>query len=653
MKFSEIYTKLKAISEEDILTHFPKRYDDLSLSGSLASFIDHQKVVLKGSVSKIVSIQGGKIIRLSVHGELYKEDIQCAIFNQQFYSRVIKKSGEYFFFGYYNDKMKTVMLSLVLSSDSLLVANRYKPYYNIPHDVSQSAFYGLVIDILNNHNDYINEILPSKYRHKYRLENRLQAFKDVHIPVSQETILRGLRVFKYEEALKYCLKSLQIRRQNSFIKKRQMTRIDEMKINSFVSGLSFRLTKDQLAAVVDIINDMNKPVIMNRLLSGDVGTGKTIVAFIALYGNALREGQGVIMAPTVTLARQHYVRAQAIFNKYGLNVVLLDNSLPAKEVKENIRKIKTGEAQIIIGTHYVFSSAVEYKNLTLAIIDEQHKFGVEQRDSLIDKGQGVDHLMMSATPIPQTLSRIINSDLDVSSLFEFPNSSREVTTKVIRSDDPLIDKAIKRAISIHKQVFVVAPKIEKNDKSSRLSAKAVYDDMSAKYGIDNVAMLNGKIKKVDQEKIYDDFVLGKRLVLVSTSLIEVGIDVKNACLMVIYEANYFGLASLHQLRGRIGRSGEGAMALLVYDGDDPDALDKLSYLSTHNKGEDVALYDLSNRGSGDMGGDKQSGQSELQVANFVKDLNIFTCAKEDAQEILENQTDAENVSYTEYILGKE
>lgn len=653
MKVSEIYKILNAESDEDILSHFPKRYEDLSLTDLSKPFCDNQKIVIFGYYKKMVVIQGGRIIRLNVMTSYFNGEIKSVIYNQNFYSRILKKEKSYYFFGVYKAKTKTLMITQVISETSLLVQNRYKPYYNLKGNISQSNFYSLVRKILSSQTDYILPVIPTKYREKYKLEDRVQAFKDVHIPKSKNTINRGLRVFKYEEALKYCVKTIYAKKKNSAVKKVEIGKIDKTRINDFIKSLDFKLTNDQKKSIVEIVEDMDSPVIMNRLLQGDVGTGKTAVAFVALFANYLRGGQGVLLAPTVALSRQHCKNALGIFSKYNINVALLDNSFPAKKKREIKEGVKNGKIDILIGTHNVFSKDVEYSKLTLCIIDEQHKFGVKQRQKMIEKGKGLDKLMMSATPIPQTLSRIINSDLDVSFLNEFPVDNRRVTTRLIRSNDDVIFDEIKKCLRAKKQIFIVAPKIEKGDDSSRKSSEFIYGEMVEKFTEDNVALLTGRTAKKEQEKVYSDFASGKKLILVSTSLIEVGVDVQNAGLMIIYAANYFGLASLHQLRGRIGRNGNRALTLLVYDGDDKSAREKLEYLTSHSRGQDVARYDLEQRGGGSIGSEKQSGESDLQVANFVRDIKIFECAKSDADELLNNLKDRENYIFAEKLLRKD
>ena len=649
MTNKEIYFKLSAESDEDILEHFPKRYDDNSLSDLSVPFTNFQKFVVFGKIENMTSIMYGNLIYFDVKPVNSNYRVKLALYNQPFYKNVYKKGDEAYFYGTYKEKRHAMMITLILKPNSLLVSNRYKPYYNLPKEVSQTQFYKLVNDILKDRNMYINEVLPRHLREKYRFLSRYESFKRVHLPSSKESINEGLILFKYEECLKYCLKSLALKKEISDIKKENYKKIDTLKINEFVKSLPYKLTKDQVVAIREIVNDMNSSSNMNRLLEGDVGTGKTIVALTAIYASYIRGGQSVLLAPTVTLARQHYFSAIKVLSNYGINIAFLDNSLSKKEMTVLLKSIKEGDVDVVIGTHNVFQDKVIYKNLSLAVIDEQHKFGVNQRDELISKGKMVDHLMMSATPIPQTMSRIINLDLDISSLRTFPSKRRSVVTKVVTSSSEIIGKSIKKALDIKRQVFIVAPKIEASEASSKISAKSIYDDMAKEYGEVNVALLTGKTKKEDQKNIYDDFVNGKKLILVSTSLIEVGVDVKNACLMVIYEANYFGMASIHQLRGRIGRSGEGALALLVYDGDDEEAVNKLDFLATHDNGEDVSIYDLEHRGAGTLGKEKQSGESELQVANFVKDKEIFKCAREDALAILDSSS-SDDKTYLNSIL---
>ena len=646
----EIYKRLNANNDIDILEHFPKRYDDNALTDLDVPLVNNTKFVILATLTEFVSINGGNLIRLEVQPVNSSKPVKLMLFGQPFYKNILRRGTTYYFLGIYKEKRNNMMVTSILGEHSILMENRWRPYYNLPSNISQQNFYYLIREILTYRNDYIVDEVPKKYKNKYKLEDRFLAFKDVHEGTTKEEIGRGLRVFKYEECLKYCVYNLDIKRKRSLIKKSENKIVDKLKINNFVASLDFRLTDDQLRAIREIIADLDSKTVMNRLLEGDVGSGKTIVAFITCYANYLRGGQSCFMCPTVTLARQHYQNALKVFDKYGLKIRLFDNSLKTKEKRELLSEIASGEVDLIIGTHSVFSKDVTYKNLSLVIIDEQHKFGVKQREEIISKGERTDHLMMSATPIPQTLSNMINLDLDVSTLKTFPSKERKVKTVVCGSASPLLLKSIERAFEVNKQVFVVCPKISKTESSSKLSAEVIYDEYVSKFGEENVSLMTSKTKKEDQERIYSDFVSKKKLILVSTSLIEVGVDVRDACLMIVYEANYFGLASLHQLRGRIGRSGEGALAILVYDGDDSEATEKLDFLATHDNGEDIAMFDLSSRGAGTVGTTKQSGESSLQVANFVEDKVLLQYAKNDAIEILNNLDDIENKVFYDKVI---
>ena len=331
---------------------------------------------------------------------------------------------------------------------------------------------------------------------------------------------------------------------------------------------------------------------------------------------------------------------------------------------------------MLISTQAGIEKGVTFKKLTLSIIDEQQQFGVDQRMIMMKKGDYVDTLMMSATPIPRTMSRIVFGDLDISELKEFPKGiTRHVDTKVVNSQSQLISKAINRALEIKRQVFVVVPRIDgdvlcimaeigmykmsridgdEEDESNKLSAKEVYDDYVKEYGEDKVQLLHGRMKKDDQNEVLNKFRNNEKPILISTSIIEVGVDVQEACLMIIYSANYFGLSALHQLRGRVGRNGKNGLTLLVYDGDDDQAIDKLNYLATHTDGFDISQYDLKSRGAGDWAGTDQSGHDGLSVINFDKDRKIFECAMEDAKEILDNANSNEGFNlYKKKIIHDE
>ena len=400
----------------------------------------------------------------------------------------------------------------------------------------------------------------------------------------------------------------------------------------FLDTIPYKLTKDQEEASKEIIEDMNQNALMYRLLQGDVGTGKTLVSFIALYANHLRGDQGALMAPTDALARQHYANAQKLFKNTKLKIALLLGSTPASEKKQIKDDLKEGYIDIIIGTHALFTKDTIYSSLGLVVIDEQHRFGVNQRIALANKGEHADLLMMSATPIPRSLALSIYGDLDISTLYTFPSTKRDVKTFVATSDDESIYKVIDEALADNKQAYVIAPLIDFSE-DGKFSVEQLYARYVLKYkGI--VGLLHGRMKQEEKEEALNKFYSGETKILVSTQVVEVGIDVKNANTMVIYDATHFGLASLHQLRGRIGRDGARSTCILVSDEEDKD---KLDILTRSEDGFAIAEEDMKQRGPGELTGVKQSGIPDFNFLNIVDDYKIFVVARDDAKEILKNK----------------
>ncbi len=657
MNEAEIFDKLHALNDVEVLEHLPKKYLDLTPSLE-KDLLDSQKdIVLFGPISSIKTVRGAfSIIRFVVH--TFNKELQCIIYNQPFYSKILSKNKKYLLITKYKPKTKTYVVKTMINEDSPYLQTKLKPIYMLPKQVTQVSFSQLVSRIIKNRYMYVLDVVPQTFVNRYRLEPRIKAFEHVHFPTSKDDLKQGLRVFKYEEALRYCLSTSILKRTRKTIKKLTSNKIENIKIKEFIQTLPFKLTYDQRYALKEIVDDMNKSEIMYRLLQGDVGTGKTIVAILALYANYLRGGQGVLLAPTQILASQHYFSALKTFEETNIHIALLTGKLKVSEKKKILQGIQSGEINIVIGTHSLLSENIKYANLNLAIIDEQQNFGVEQRNAIINKGINTDLLMMSATPIPRTLSKVMNSDLDVSTLHEFPSrngvvSERKVTTRVVQSNDPSIHKAIKRALEIGRQVFIVAPKIVESNSGKKIAVETIYSKMVSEYGEDNVALLHGRMKEEERNEIYADFKNGKKLILVATSIIEVGIDIPSACLMIIYSASCFGLSSLHQLRGRIGRNGESALALLVHDDDeDNEGYEALKYLAAHDDGFLIASFDLRNRGAGSLTGTNQSGDSELQVANFVTDSAIFEQALKDSEYILDHLEVAEYHLYYNDILKR-
>lgn len=654
----ELLEKLQVSSDIEILEKLPSRYIDLSPLSDDIFLGDGRMIRGCYQIYEVKTNRAHGIIRFGAKNSVNGISHSFIIYNQMFYLNRIATGKTLFIVGRYSVRFKSIVVSAVYELSSWFVQSEIKPFYRLPGGIGQSYFMNVIDNILHSSlMRYIGNNVPDEFVKKYRLIPRGQAFKIVHQPDDKKQLQEGLRTFKYEEALAYCMKMEVNKRLRSIYKKGAHLSIDRNEMNALVKKLPFSLTKDQIQCTKEIMDDMDSSNVMFRILQGDVGTGKTAVALLSLFANTIRGGQGVLFAPTTSLAIQHYKNALSFYSGFNVKVGLLISNMKQSQKKRLLEELACGDIDVLISTQAGIEKGVTFKKLTLSIIDEQQQFGVDQRMTMMKKGDYVDTLMMSATPIPRTMSRIVFGDLDISELKEFPKGiTRHVDTKVVNSQSQLISKAINRALEIKRQVFVVVPRIDgdEEDESNKLSAKEVYDDYVKEYGEDKVQLLHGRMKKDDQNEVLNKFRNNEKPILISTSIIEVGVDVQEACLMIIYSANYFGLSALHQLRGRVGRNGKNGLTLLVYDGDDDQAIDKLNYLATHTDGFDISQYDLKSRGAGDWAGTDQSGHDGLSVINFDKDRKIFECAMEDAKEILDNANSNEGFNlYKKKIIHDE
>ena len=616
----------------DVINHLPRRYDDYSYSLE-KDLKDKQRLVLFGkviSIPKLVRARGIDVLTFDFMSQSRKY-YKVVFFNQPYLAKTLKIDEEYSLIGTFNLKRNEVDGQKIIKG-KVPTEERLKPVYSLPAGFQNYLYANLVKKSLEEVKGQIFSTVPYDYLNKYRLVNKEVALNWAHNPKSPEEIRQALRHLKYEEALLFSLKNQLIRESNKSLSKIKKEPIGVDICAPFIDSLPYKLTEDQLVASQEIIEDMNQSSLMYRLLQGDVGTGKTLVSFIALFANHLRGDQGALMAPTDALARQHYANALKLFKNTKLKIALLLGSTPASEKKQIKEDLKEGYIDIIIGTHALFTKDTIYSSLGLVIIDEQHRFGVNQRIALASKGEHADLLMMSATPIPRSLALTIYGDLDISTLYSFPSTKRDVTTEVVRSDDDKIFETVDRALENDKQVYVIAPLIDFSE-DERFSVEQLYARYVLRYKA-IVGLLHGKMKQDEKEEALDKFYRGEIKILVSTQVVEVGIDVKKANTMVIYDATHFGLASLHQLRGRIGRDGSKSYCLLASNEDDTD---KLEILTRSEDGFAIAEEDMKQRGPGELAGVKQSGIPDFSFLNIVDDYKIFVVARDDAKDILKQK----------------
>ena len=618
-----------------VINHLPRRYDNFAYTQE-RQLEDKQRIVVLGKVISVPKLVQARHITITSFDFMTEKRTfyRVKAFNRPYLSKTINLNDNFTLVGVFDKKNNEVNLINIYKGE-IPEDERIKPVYSLPQDYQQHLFISLVKKCYEEEKDKIFSIIPYHYINKYRLCDRKTAIGWVHFPKNYEQVRQALRHLKYEEALLFSLKNQLIREENKSLAKVKKEPIDLSLCEPWLKTLPFTLTDDQRMASEEIINDMNQNSLMYRLLQGDVGTGKTLVSFIALYANYIRGDQGALMAPTDALARQHYENAKKMFSGTKIKIALLLGSTPQSQKRQIYDDLMDGYIDIVIGTHALFAKAVKYSSLGLAIIDEQHRFGVNQRVMLADKGEHTDLLMMSATPIPRSLALTLYGDLDISTLTSFPSKKRIITTEIVNSEDKHIYDTINESLKEHRQVYVVAPLIDYRE-DGRYSVEQLYARYLLKYP-GKVGLLHGAMKQDKKEEALQKFYSGELPILVSTPVIEVGIDVKPANTIIIYDASNFGLASLHQLRGRIGRDGSPAHCLLTLDEDDEEAKERLDILCHSEDGFEIAEQDMKLRGPGELAGNRQSGLPDFAFLNIIDDYKIFVVARDDAKEIIKNK----------------
>ena len=628
-------------SYADVRSHLPRRYENYTYTEEKVSYEDKEHLVLKGK------IRGGaphpmRFAKRTLY-RFYFETVGGMVYlveawNRTYLGKMLKPDTLYTLTGVYEKNRHTISMVNILTGE-ILEEEALRPVYSLPSDVQNYAFTRLVKKALLE--GEIDEIVPKKYREKYRLLPLREAYRLVHSPRSFADIHQGMRTLKYQEALLFEIKNQQVRAENKALRKDRRRQINREKLNIFVKSLPYSLSSDQQKALDECVNDMDQQSVMYRLLQGDVGTGKTLVAALCGYANYTRSEQTALLAPTDSLARQHYETLKKLFEGTHVNVGLLVGAMEPSEKRATLQDIEDGTIDIVVGTHALFSKGVTYAYLGLAIIDEQHKFGVNQRTLLLDKGEHADLLLMSATPIPRTLTMTIYGDLDISTLTEFPQGKRNVKTILTKRGDKKVAALCEKSLEKKKRIYVVVPQIEGGEDKDITSVKTVYERYKKYFG-DKVVMMHGQMSEEEKNVAILAFKSGICPILVATSLIEVGIDVKEANLMIVYSPSHFSLSSLHQLRGRVGRDGSPASFVLFGEGDDEEN-EKLSVLLKSDDGFEIAEMDLKLRGPGELMGTRQSGLPSFLVANIISDFKIFECARDDAKEIIKDSKSIDNV----------
>lgn len=620
----------------DLLFEFPVRYENFTVTPLKDAKLD-EIVVLEGSVvSKVtVTYLKTKLTTLSFLFEVEGKIIRATIFNRTYlknkldYGTLIRVSGR-FYQSFYNFTINSLILCDEINRDIV-------PIYRIK-DISESKYLEIVDKVFHKYKDRIEETLPEELLQKYRLISLKEAVRILHYPSSLQELEKAYQRFKYEELLKYQLsmKYLQyMRKKNHYC---EPINVHYDKLETLEENLPYELTADQKKAIREILEDLKAPYPMNRLLQGEVGSGKTIVAMMAMLAVVSDGYQAAFMCPTEILSQQHYVTISNTLKEFNLEIALLTGSTPAKTRTQILKGLKDGTINIVVGTHALFQKDVEYAALGIVIADEEHRFGVRQRVSIKNKGQEVNYLKMSATPIPRTLAITAYGDTDISIIKTMPINRKQVITKYVAPNEKkMVINHMKDELKAGHQIYVVTPLIEESESLASANATEIYDNMKKYFaGITEVGLLHGRLKTNEKEEIMQRFLNKEIGILVATSIIEVGVNVINATSIVILGAERFGVATLHQLRGRVMRSDAVPYCFLFAETTNEKTEERLKMLENTTDGFVLAEYDLRNRGPGEFFGEKQSGTLNFQFADLKTDSDISECANRDSEAIINN-----------------
>ena len=630
-----LLNKLGIFTVNNLLEYFPYSYIDTTKFKKISEITEEGSYSYRLKIISLMENRKKRNIRVTKFLAMDEEMNYCTIvyFNNIFISKNLKINNVYEMYGRAKLLGKNVEIQSPTMQNKANIIGSIIPQYHLCKGISNLDIVKIIQNLLKK-NSYFEEKIPSNILNELNLESYDNAIRNIHFPKDNEGFIRAKRRLVFDEIFYFQLSMKKIKRNNEDAIKFEIK--DET--FDFIKSLSFKLTNSQNKVLDDIFRDMTSDKQMNRLVQGDVGCGKTIISFVAMF-NVIKNGfQSVLMAPTEILARQHYESAKKLFFKYNIKVELLVGSLKESEKKVIREKVENGEVDIIIGTHAVFQEKVVYKNLGFVITDEQHRFGVKQRLLLSKKSKNPDILVMSATPIPRTVGLVMFCDLDISTVDELPSGRGKVNTYFVDENyEERYINFIKKHLSEGRQAYIVCPLVDESDTLELQSVINLYERLKERYFQDvEIEFIHGKIKPVDKDRIMKNFENGKIKVLVATTVIEVGINVPNSNIMVIYNAERFGLSQLHQLRGRIGRGNYESFCILVSNNKSTNVKKRMDIMCSSNDGFYISEQDFLLRGYGDILGYRQSGEARFKILNIQKDYDLLKSAIKYVDEILKD-----------------
>ena len=622
---------LGIVDINSLLSFYPYRFDILKRT-SISEFNITNRVIIDGKIESIPTVyffnkrMNKMTFRINTGHNLYN----VTIFNRAFMKKVLELGTNIIVIGKYDAKYNTITASDI-KLGVLGSIPTIEPVYHTNDKITTKQLRQYINEALIS-NIPVDDFIPDKLNKKYNLLDKKISLNNIHNPKDIDLLKRSINTLKYEEAFLFMLKMYLLKEGTSKEHLKRSVNYDQ--VDNFISKLPFNLTTDQLNSVDDIYKDLTGNKRMNRLLQGDVGSGKTIVAFIAMYINYLSGYQSAMMAPTEILAIQHYENFKKLFKDYNINVSLLIGKLSLKEKKKIYNDLKLGKIDVVIGTHALISDVVTYNNLGLVITDEQHRFGVHQRSNLRNKGITPDVLYASATPIPRTYALTLYGDMDISNIKTMPMGRKSVITELYNTKQ-IREVLMKmyQELKLGHQIYVIAPLIEESYKIDLSNVNLLEEQMNKAFGkLYNIGILHGKMTSEEKDSVMESFKENGTQILISTTVIEVGVDVKNATMIVIFDAYRFGLSQLHQLRGRVGRNDLQSYCILISDKE----AERLNVLVNTSDGFKISEEDFKLRGSGDIFGTRQSGDMNFKILNVKNDYNVLRHAKEDVLDFISN-----------------
>ncbi len=627
-KTAKTLNNLGIYSAEDLIRNYPYRFL-IFAKRDINNPKYYDEFVSDGIVESMPTLNffRGKMNRLTFRCNVQNKIVKVVIFNRAFLKQNIIIGKEVTIIGKYDPKKETIVATNIRLGNLNKV--EIEPVYHLCKGITSkqmNAFIKKALSVVKEDNN-----IPKELINKYNLMSEDEAIRIIHNPKDENSLKTALKTLKYEEIFTYMKNIKLLKKKNEIHKDVYKKEVSLNMVNDFINSLPFKLTSDQEKIVFKMLDEICGDTLMNRLLQGDVGSGKTIVAFIISYALYTGGYQTSFMAPTEVLARQHYKNACDLFKDTNFKVGLLTGKMTLKEKRKVYEKIEKNEIDMLIGTHALISDKVVWNNLGLVITDEQHRFGVNQRQTLKNKGLNVEVLMMSATPIPRTYALTIYGDTDTSSIKTKPSGRIPVITKV-KKEDEIKDvlEGIYIALKNQNQVYVIAPMIEENDDSNYANVYDLKHKFNLAFKNYNVEVLHGKMTNEEKEKVMDEYAKGNIDILISTTVIEVGVDVKNATVMVIFDADRFGLSTLHQLRGRVGRNSLQSYCYLISDKDTK----RLKIMEEENDGYKISEADFKLRGQGDLFGSRQSGALSFKLSDVRKDYDLLVKVRDDVNELV-------------------